>query len=536
MGVVSVSKEDRLTMSDRALPENDDQAELSDYLSSTAKQMGLVMIVKIVGFFLGFVLNYVLAKFFGPEILGQYELVLSVVMLCSIFSSFGFDVGLMKFVPAYNTAELRPKQRYVVSLAMRFTLCFALGGVVLVLLGRGFISDTVFRDAALSTPMLLGAFALVPVALVTVTGGVYKSFRRSDEFFFLDEVVRKLILAGSIICLAVVDLKSALYAVAAFMLSKVIVVGIFFQRISRFKLHIGSLFGAVSGDEEDSLDDTQKRQLRTDLLRFSSTMILTIGMMALLARTDTIMLGYFKDSSSVGIYKIVMTVASLVTFIQVASNSVFPPIISELVSSDRLGDLQVMFATITKWTLVLSLPVVMSICFYSETILAFFGEDYVEGARALVILAIGYLVNISVGSVGYILRMSDHERLVLINSAAMGICNIVLNFVLIPQMGIAGAAIATAVSMSAATLAGIIEVNFFLGIHPYRKQLAFLLIPLALVVTTCVGMAGRIDSVFGVAVLTAMNMAAMAVATLLFRDSVDELVLNKIKTKIAGLR
>jgi O-antigen/teichoic acid export membrane protein len=76
-----------------------------------------------------------------------------------------------------------------------------------------------------------------------------------------------------------------------------------------------------------------------------------------------------------------------------------------------------------------------------------FGPDFRVGSSALVILAAGQFVNAAVGSVGYLLVMTEYHKIVLNITVLSAFLNIALNGILIPRLGILGAALATATSI-----------------------------------------------------------------------------------------
>ena len=63
---------------------------------------GLIFFGKVMGYLLGFASTFVLARFYGPEILGQYRLVMVTVNMLTIFTVFGFPNGLAKYVARYR--------------------------------------------------------------------------------------------------------------------------------------------------------------------------------------------------------------------------------------------------------------------------------------------------------------------------------------------------------------------------------------------------------------------------------------------------
>ena len=81
-----------------------------------------------------------------------------------------------------------------------------------------------------------------------------------------------------------------------------------------------------------------------------------------------------------------------------------------------------------------------------------FGSDFVGAKTALTILAVGRLLDVSLGSSALILAMSGHQRIVAVTFAIVGLINVILNGLLIPRYGIEGAAVASSISLVAAKL------------------------------------------------------------------------------------
>jgi len=107
---------------------------------------------------------------------------------------------------------------------------------------------------------------------------------------------------------------------------------------------------------------------------------------------------------------------------------------------------------------------------YSSELLAVFGSEFSTGAGILMIFTIGQLTNCAVGPSGFLLMMTDHQYLTLLNQWALGILNIVLNYFLILEYGVNGAAIATATTLTVINLLRVLEVWYAEGLTPYSRQ------------------------------------------------------------------
>ena len=89
-------------------------------------------------------------------------------------------------------------------------------------------------------------------------------------------------------------------------------------------------------------------------------------------------------------------------------------------------------------------PVTLVLLAAPGFILQLFDAQFAEGAWLLRILALGQLVNVATGSVGYLLMMTGHEKLMRNNIAVWAVVNLAGNLVLVPRYGTVGAAVSTA--------------------------------------------------------------------------------------------
>ena len=80
------------------------------------------------------------------------------------------------------------------------------------------------------------------------------------------------------------------------------------------------------------------------------------------------------------------------------------------------------------------------------------------------------LVASGVGPVDIVLLMGGKSAWNLLNTVAAVVLNITLNVLLIPRLGITGAAVAWSVSILANNLAPLLQVRVFLGLHPLGRE------------------------------------------------------------------
>lgn len=140
--------------------------------------------------------------------------------------------------------------------------------------------------------------------------------------------------------------------------------------------------------------------------------------------------------------------AMLVSFILLAVNLVTAPKYASLYNQKKHNELRNLAFKSTYIMTACALPIVILLSVFPDFFMSFFGDEFINGSHLLVILAIGQLINVITGSVGYLLTMSGHEKdmrnIMLISSPI----SVIIALILIPAYGVTGAAIATAVGIS----------------------------------------------------------------------------------------
>ncbi len=187
-----------------------------------------------------------------------------------------------------------------------------------------------------------------------------------------------------------------------------------------------------------------------------------------LVHLDRLMLGAFGVASDVGIYGVSSFIGNRMDFFLRMFNSIFAPMISDLYNQGKLHEMTRLFQTVTKWTLLLTLPVFFTFIFLGHVLLELFGREFQAGFPALVVLSLGSLVNISVGPAGFMLIMTGRPGMELLNSGISGAMNIALNLWLIPRYGALGAALATAMTIATLNIIRLWEVYHIHHCHPFR--------------------------------------------------------------------
>lgn len=185
------------------------------------------------------------------------------------------------------------------------------------------------------------------------------------------------------------------------------------------------------------------------------------------SRMDLLILGSLKSSTDVGVYAVVVRVAGLVTLTTVTVNTIISPRISAYFHGGDQTRLQRLVGASAHRTFLLCLPLGLVLIFAGGPLLGLaFGAEYARGWAALAILSFAQLLNVMFGPVGVTLYMTGHESIANRTFTLSAILNVILNFLLIPDFGIVGAAVATSISLVAWNLGLWVVVRRRLGLRP----------------------------------------------------------------------
>ena len=191
---------------------------------------------------------------------------------------------------------------------------------------------------------------------------------------------------------------------------------------------------------------TKKSYSYRALFSISIPMLFSAAFIFISNWTDVFMLGAMVTKAEVGIYNAAYKVATISLVIITSINTVLAPKISRLFSQNELDGIKREVIKSTKIITFLTLPIITIILIFRKAILHLFGPEFIEGELVLIILSVGLLFNAMSGSVGQILNMTKYHKELRNFTILSAIINVLLNYVLIINYGIIGAALASVIS------------------------------------------------------------------------------------------
>ena len=181
-------------------------------------------------------------------------------------------------------------------------------------------------------------------------------------------------------------------------------------------------------------------------LKAAVPMMLLGGMWLINPLVSTIMLGSLRGAHDVGVYTVVSRASDVMTIGLFAVTTPLSPRVAQLFALGDMARLQSVVSKAARVSLAWSVPVATILIVFRHPLLGIFGPEFVTGGLALVFMVVGQFVNTAAGPAGIVLIMTKHERAAAVGvGAGLGV-NILLNLLLVPSLGVTGAALGTAAS------------------------------------------------------------------------------------------
>jgi O-antigen/teichoic acid export membrane protein len=172
--------------------------------------------------------------------------------------------------------------------------------------------------------------------------------------------------------------------------------------------------------------------------------------------------------TATGIYAAAEFLSRVVGNARYVFDGVAAPVFSEALHLGQRERLRSNLLLMSRWVATAAAPIAVTVVALRHQLLALYGPTFAPGAVAITVLATSHLINATFGLAGYILVVSGRSRLLLANNVVVAIVNVALGFLLIPRLGLLGAALAALAGVVLLHTLVTIEVRLEHGVYPVR--------------------------------------------------------------------
>tara|TARA_Y100000996_G_scaffold69831_1_gene47135 strand:+ start:801 stop:2306 length:1506 start_codon:yes stop_codon:yes gene_type:complete len=428
---------------------------------NTAQKIAKESIISFSGIFYGSINRYLysalLARWVGPEYLGIYSMANAIMLISEVLSKMGMETGVMRFISRLDPQEDKDKISKIIASAMKMCVSFSLFIMVVLILFSTYIVFNILSEQALMVSVLIIFAISIPFnASTLVAAAATQGYKKLKYKAFVTQFINPTILLLSMItCFWFFSAESAL-------MFPMLITGIV-GLVAMLK-PIQHLSGVTPSQFISA-------KFNYDLLKFSYPFMFVIILQTFMHWMDILMLGYFTNATTVGLYHPAARTAGLLQALLMSFISIYAPMISQFHSEKNLIKMNNTYKMVSRWLLLFSIPIAIIFIIFPGNILSLFGKEYIASADVLIILTIATLLQAVSGAASPTLGMSGFTRVVLFNTIFAFILNFGLNYNLIPNYGINGAAYATLITLIIIGSVRTIQVRFLLKMNFFSFKL-----------------------------------------------------------------
>jgi len=399
-----------------------------------ASQSTVIFGARLAGAGLIFVVQALIARIWGAELLGEYLIVIATVNLIAVVMPLGFHT-----VGTYFAAEYRARgerKQFIVFMAQSYGHVVALLALLLIvgqpalgLMGQG---QSVLAEHFV--PVVLLAFG---TALVYINGALLVGLKRPFAGFFADTMFRPMIVMGAF--LATMGFMPPMAGFSAMLWA--IAIGY----VGIALVH----FGFVVTSLDRIADNVVVRPLEARRWwRFALPWVLISLATDFFFDIDLLLLSHTLSREELAIFGVCTRLFSLISFGVAAVYAVtLPDMFESEANADRaafkrkIGDANLVASAI-------SVVLFLGMALVAPLLLMLFGPSFSAGAAPLAVLCLGLVVRSVMGPASIVLSIHDRPYASL-PFVGLGIGSLVLcNWLLVPPLGLMGAALSAIIAIT----------------------------------------------------------------------------------------
>lgn len=391
-----------------------------------------VMLLRILGVVTLFAFTTYLTHNYDPKIIGQYDFIRTFLLVVGTICIFGTDQSILYFSGFVNSSELKGRLRkvYKKTLLLIFITSFFIL-LLFILIDKAtvdvFFNDNITYYNVLKATILLFFYSVTifNTEVLRALDSIYIAELFRNTFKYISVII------GSII---LIKIHQTSHLVDTFL------VGFIFLSIISTVLIFNVFRKQNKSNKELELS-------YLNILKKSYPMGSSALAIFLLMSFDIFFIKKYYGDEKVAYYSIAIKLMSILLMIMNSVTITISTKISENFSNNNMIVLQSIMKNSARIIFGLSVPLILIICFFADSILGFFGTNFLESKNALLVLIIGQGICSIFGGVQVYLNMTGRQNLFQIILGITVIMNFLLNAFLVPVYGMIGGAISYVLSM-----------------------------------------------------------------------------------------
>jgi len=420
---------------------------MTQYTKKVVVGGSLVFVFTVLAAFFGYLIRLVIARNLNPVEFGLVYSIFATFGLFSIFQHLGLNEALVKYLAEFKVHRQlgKIKSAMVFTVVFQLATAFILAAVFWIL--APWLAENYFRNQLAVGGVRLYALAIFLSPIENFFFSVFRGYQK--PFWYSAANLARMVF----IFVATIILLSFSKTITSPILAYVLVYSIsFFVYLPYFFKKMFPQFFKIKLDKFNII--------AKKLVLFGIPVIIASAASTVISYTDTVLITYFKTLNDVAIYSAAIPTAGLLWFFGSSLAIVLLPLSSEMWKRKHGHLLSEGINLLYKYGIIIVVPFVVLMAVFPELILRIlFGAQYSAGATVLMILSVAALFftigQINIALLSGIGKPKINARIAIIAA----ISNFASNLVLIPLLGISGAATSTAIAFAIIGILGSIQLK-----------------------------------------------------------------------------
>lgn len=404
------------------------------------------------------ILTIVVARVFGKEIFGIYVSTQLLVFTLSRVAVLGFDKGMHRYLPQ-NLICCRPSHEGIVeSLKIVIALAFLISSVFWI--GAFFDLQRFFSGLSMlsSREISLYILSVTPYTVLLLFAGASEGNRHPQYKIFINDFAVTTFAPLVALCLYFGGFADKLS----------LPVGLFVSNVLGVMMYV-----VLMKRQFPKICWMVKKKIPRELLDFSLPIGFSEVVSAFLLRVDLWMVLVLVGPEAAGIYAVMVTISNGLKTVRQSYNPILQPVVAGMSKNRLATDLKPVYSYCVSMVTLIQLAIGFFIILFPEQTMMIAGKSFITKENPIAVLGIlmlGNLLNGFWGLSGAVINGLGKSKFMLGMNVVSLIFAILMNALLIPFLGIAGAAVS---SMSYQILQ-CVWMNLYLrrmGYWPYQGRL-----------------------------------------------------------------
>ncbi|MGG4033246.1 flippase [Paenibacillus cisolokensis] len=397
-----------------------------------AKGGSISFLVNTSGMGLALLMQIALARMLGVDGYGIFSFVTTVVTFLVFPAKLGFDTTIVRLTASYRAVGDWPGIKGLLrrgnQIGLILSLIVAAGGMAAVWLGR---------DGMTGEQLATYIAGLAGIPLLTLATLRQSALQGLKDVLFaqMPEKIMRPVLTIALLALCAYGFGMTADAGLAMLCFGVSVAVTYVVGAFVLKVRIGRHTRQLA-----------PRYETREWVRLSVSLMINAGMYLLLGQLSVLLIGFMQGETASGLFSAAVRLGTLVAFALTAINMTAAPLLSETYAKGDRKQMQQVCTTTGRAGFLFAAVVFAVFALLGRPLLGLFGEEFRDAYPALMLLAGGHLIKAFCGQSGTLTTMTGHQKVLTKVLSLASVLNVALCVLLIPPLGITGAALATSVS------------------------------------------------------------------------------------------